>query len=40
MSVKQERDRIGFPDRLQNNSMLPIHATIKKSACTKHGCQQ
>ena len=35
-SGKGSYDRVNFPDRLQNNSMLPFQATNKKSACTKY----
>ena len=33
---KENYDRVDFTDRLQNNSMLPFHATNRKLACTKH----
>ena len=33
---KEIYDRVDFADRLQTNSMLPFHATKRKSACTKH----
>ena len=41
-SAKRESElyRVRFPDRLQNNSMLPFHATNKKKACISHGWQQ
>ena len=35
-SGKKNYDRAGFADRLQNNGMLPYHATNRKLACTKH----
>ena len=37
LSGKASYDRVRFPDRLQNNSMLPLHATNKKKACNSHG---
>ena len=36
LSGKENYDRVNFADRLQNNSMLPFHATNRKTACTKH----
>ena len=32
--------QVRFPDRLQNNSMLPYHATNKKKACISMDRQQ
>ena len=32
--------QVRFPDRLQNNSMLPCHATNKKKACISMDRQQ
>ena len=31
---EENYDRVGFADRLQNNSMLPYHATNRNLACT------
>ena len=36
MSGKENYDRFGCADRRQNNSMLPYHATNRKSARTKN----
>ena len=36
LNGKEIDDRVRFPDRLQKNSMLPFHATNRKSVCTKH----
>ena len=37
LSGKASYNQVPFPDRLQNNSMLPFHATNKKKACSSHG---
>ena len=36
-SRKASSDQVRFPDRLQNNSMLPFHATNRKKVCNSHG---
>ena len=33
---KENYDRVGFVDRLQDHSMLPYHATNRKLARAKH----
>ena len=37
LSGKASNDHVRFPDRLQNNSMLPFHATNTQKACSSHG---
>ena len=37
LSGKASYDQVRFSDRLQNNSMLLFHATIRKKAFNSHG---